>query len=93
VRALSPIRYHIIYREIEIRIRSLRFALEARLRTVLAVGDMAHPVLISSPVVAAAGGSFCWKHELRRGVTPEDLNEDQRQIAPPRRSSRARDSA
>jgi len=40
------------------------------------------PVLISSPVVAAAGGSFLLETRAPAEVfTPEDLNEDQRQIA------------
>jgi butyryl-CoA dehydrogenase len=43
---------------------------------------MRMPVLISSPVVAAAGGSFLLETRAPAEVfTPEDLNEDQRQIA------------
>jgi alkylation response protein AidB-like acyl-CoA dehydrogenase len=40
------------------------------------------PALIASPVVAAAGGSFLLETRTPAEVfTPEDLNEDQRQIA------------
>jgi alkylation response protein AidB-like acyl-CoA dehydrogenase len=40
------------------------------------------PVLIASPVVAAAGGSFLLETRTPAEVfTPEDLNEEQRQIA------------
>src|SRR6202789_4147154 len=40
------------------------------------------PVLIPNPVVAAAGGSFLLEARTPAEVfTPEDLNEDQRQIA------------
>ena len=40
------------------------------------------PVLISSPIVAAAGGSFLLETRTPAEVfTPEDLNEEQRQIA------------
>src|ERR1700723_498101 len=42
------------------------------------------PALISSPIVAAAGGSFLLETRTPAEVfTPEDLNEEQRQIAPP----------
>ena len=40
------------------------------------------PALISSPIVAAAGGSFLLERRTPAEVfTPEDLNEEQRQIA------------
>jgi len=53
-----------------------------RCRTVLAVGDISMSVLLSSPIVAAAGGSFLLETRTPAEVfTPEDLNEDQRQIA------------
>jgi butyryl-CoA dehydrogenase len=40
------------------------------------------PALVSSPIVAAAGGSFLLELRTPAEVfTPEDLNEDQRQIA------------
>jgi alkylation response protein AidB-like acyl-CoA dehydrogenase len=40
------------------------------------------PVLISSPIVAAAGGSFLLETRTPAEIfTPEDLNEEQRQIA------------
>ncbi len=40
------------------------------------------PALIASPIIAAAGGSFLLETRLPAEVfTPEDLNEDQRQIA------------
>ena len=40
------------------------------------------PVLISSPIVAAAGGSFLLEKRTPAEVfTPEDLNDEQRQIA------------
>ncbi|MGA3373543.1 MAG: acyl-CoA dehydrogenase family protein [Terracidiphilus sp.] len=40
------------------------------------------PALVSSPIVAAAGGSFLLETRMPAEVfTPEDLNEDQRQIA------------
>jgi alkylation response protein AidB-like acyl-CoA dehydrogenase len=51
-------------------------------RTVLAVGDISMPVLVVSPIVAGAGGSFLLETRTPAEVfTPEDLNEDQRQIA------------
>src|ERR1700722_12680224 len=40
------------------------------------------PVLVASPIVAAAGGGFLLEtRTLAEVFTPEDLNEDQRQIA------------
>jgi len=40
------------------------------------------PALISSPVVAAAGGSFLLESRAPSEIfTPEDINEEQRQIA------------
>ena len=40
------------------------------------------PVLVSSPIVAAAGGSFLLEARTPAEIfTPEDLNEEQRQIA------------
>jgi alkylation response protein AidB-like acyl-CoA dehydrogenase len=51
-------------------------------RTVLAVGDISMPILIATPTAVAAGGSFLLETRTPAEVfTPEDLNEEQRQIA------------
>jgi alkylation response protein AidB-like acyl-CoA dehydrogenase len=48
----------------------------------VAIGVFIMPTLVSSPIVAAAGGSFLVETRAPAEIfTPEDLNEEQRQVA------------